>query len=60
MVSNLDDIEIVFNDNYRVACIDQLLQHIDQAVYIRDMQARRRLIENIHRASSGALGKLSR
>ena len=39
----------MFDDDDRVAGIDELLQHFEQLVNIGKMQAGRRLVENVDR-----------
>ena len=51
-----DEIQIVLDDNDRVARIHQLLQHLDQAMHVRNVQACGRLIQNIHRLAGAASG----
>ena len=58
VVRTLDEIQVVLNDNDRVARIHQLLQHLDQAMHVRDVQAGGRLIEDIHRLAGAAAGQL--
>ena len=55
VVGCLDQVEVVLDDNHRVAALDKQLQHVDQAVNVRDMQTRRRLVENINRPARAAL-----
>ena len=56
VIGTLDEIQIVLNDNDRVARIHQLLQHLDQAMHVRNVQACGRLIEDIHRLAGAASG----
>ena len=51
MVGGLDDVEVVFDDEHRVAGIDQALQHDEQLPHILEVQARRRLVEDVERLS---------
>ena len=39
VVRTLDEIQVVLDDNDCVARIHQLLQHLDQAMHVRDVQA---------------------
>ena len=48
MIGALDQIQIVLNDNDRVARIHQLLQHLDEEVDISHVEAGSRLVEDIH------------
>ena len=56
MVRTLDEIQVVLDDNDRVARIHQLLQHLDQAMHVRNVQACGRLIKDIHRLAGAAAG----
>ena len=58
IVSTLNDVEIVFDDDDRVTRIDKLVQDLDQAVDIRDVQAGGRLIEDIDSLPGVAAGQL--
>ena len=55
VVRDLDDIQIVLNDQHRVALIRELLQYVDQLVDISIVQTRRRLVENIDSLARRAL-----
>ena len=57
IVSTLNDVEIVFDDDDRVTRIDKLVQDLDQAVDIRDVQAGGRLIEDIDSLPGVAAGQ---
>ncbi len=50
-VRRLDDIEIVLDDHNRVALIAQTMQHAEQLFDIEEVQAGRRLVQNIKRAA---------
>ncbi len=58
MVGTLDQIQIVLDDDDRVAHVHQFLQHLDQAVHICNMQAGGGFVQNIHRFAGAAAGKL--
>ncbi len=58
MVGALDDVQVVLDDDDRVARIHQLLQHLDQAVHIRNVQAGGGLVEDIDRLAGAAAGQL--
>ena len=47
IVGAFDDVEIVLNDDDRIARINELIQHLDQPVDIGHMQAGGRLVEDI-------------
>ena len=48
----------MFDDDDGVACIHQLLQHLDEAVDISHVEAGSRLVENIHGLTRAAAGQL--
>ena len=54
-VGGFDNFEIVLDDSYRIACVDQFVQHFQQFGDIVKMQARSRFIQNIERAAGRAL-----
>ena len=58
VVGALDEVEVVFDDDDGVACIHQLLQHLDEAVDISHVEAGSRLVENIHGLTRAAAGQL--
>ena len=58
VVRNLDHIQIVLNDQHRIAPIHQLLQNLNQLVDIRRVQARGRLVQNIDGPAGGNSGQL--
>ena len=47
IVCPLDDVQIMLNDNNRVAGFDQLIQHLNQTVYVGNVQTGGRLVQNI-------------
>ncbi|MGC4070109.1 MAG: hypothetical protein QM784_36720 [Polyangiaceae bacterium] len=51
--------EVVLDDHDRVAGVDQLLQHFEQAMDVREVQARRRLVEQVQRAAGLTLAELA-
>ena len=53
-IGGLDDFEIVFDDQHRVAGLDQRMQHFQQLAHVLEMQARRRLVEDVERAAGRA------
>ena len=57
MVRGFDDIQIMLDYQHRIAHIHQLLQHFDQLVHIRRMQAGCRFVKNINRSACGYSGK---
>ena len=55
VIGDLDDVEIVLDDEHRVARVHQPLQDLDELVHVRHVQARRRLVEDVERAARRAL-----
>ena len=56
-VGRLDDLEIVLDDDDRVALVDQLVQHLEQLRHVVEVEAGGRLVEDVERAAGGALGE---
>jgi hypothetical protein len=48
-VGAFDDVEIVLDDDNRVALLDELAEHLEQPPDVLEMQACGRLIENVER-----------
>jgi hypothetical protein len=59
-IRDLDDFEVVLDDEHRVAGLDQCPQHFEEFSDIVEMQARRRLVEDVEGASGRAPRKLFR
>ena len=59
-VGGLDDVQVVLDDDDRVARISQAMQHVEQQLDVVEVQARRRLIQYVERAAGVALGDLKR
>ena len=57
-VGGLDDLEIVLDHDHGVALVDQLVQHLQQLRDVVEVQAGRRLVEDVERAAGGALRQL--
>src|SRR5690606_5024103 len=57
-VGVLDDVEVVLDDDDRVAFVDQSLQHEKQLADVLEVQAGRRLVENVDRPSGRSLLQL--
>ena len=51
MVGYLDHVEMVLDDNDRIALTDQFVEHVQQAPGVFEMQTSRRLIEDIECAT---------
>ena len=60
VVGRLDDVEVVLDDDDRVALVDELLQHVEQLARVLEVQAGRRLVEDVERAAGAALRQLLR
>ena len=56
-VGGLDDVEIVLDDDDRVALVDQLVQHLEQLGDVVEVEAGGRLVEDVERAAGGALAR---
>ena len=59
-VGGLYHVEVVLDDDDRVAVIAQSMEHAQQEVYVVKVQTGRRLVEDVERASGVALRKLER
>jgi hypothetical protein len=55
-VGRLDDVEVVLDDDDRVAGVDELLQHVEQPADVREVQAGRRLVEDVDRLAGRRRG----
>ena len=60
MIGHLDDVQVVLDDEHRVARVRQTIENIDQARDVRHVQTGRRLVEHIDRPAGAALRKLRR
>lgn len=60
MVGDLDDVEIVLDDDHRIAPIDKFGQYVEQLADILEMESRRGFVQNIKRAARIALGEFAR
>ena len=58
-VGGLDDIEVVLDDDDRVALVDQAGQHRDQLADVLEVQTGGRLVQDVDRAAGGALLQLA-
>src|SRR5439155_12582724 len=59
-VGRFHDVEIVLDDDDRIPLVHQPVQHFQQQPHVLEVQARRRLVEDIQRATRVALGELRR
>src|SRR5438128_1820606 len=48
-VGLLDHVEVVLDHEHRVARVDEALQHLEQLLDVCEVQARRRLVEDVER-----------
>jgi hypothetical protein len=55
-IGRLDDLEVVLDDDDRVAGRDQLLQQFEQLGDVVEVEAGGRLVQNVEGAAGGALG----
>ena len=53
-VGGLDHVEVVLDDDDGVALLDQAVEHLEQLLDVREVQAGRRLVEDVERAAGGA------
>ena len=60
IVRSLNHVEIVLDNDNRIAAVHEALQNDEQLVDIRRMQSRRRLVENVKCLTRAALGQLRR
>ena len=58
MVGDLDDVEGVFDDDDRIAAVDERVQHLQQQTDVLEMKPCRGLVQNVERASRVALRQL--
>src|SRR4051794_15285613 len=59
-VGRLDDVEVVLDDEDRVADVDQTLQHTEEATHVLEVEAGGGLVEDVDGATGGALAELGR
>ena len=59
-VGALDDVEVVLDDDDRVALVGQTLDDVEQLTDVLEVQARGRLVEHVDGASGGSLLQLAR
>ena len=60
VIGRLDDVQIVLDDHDRVPLIDQLVQDVEQLVRVVEVQAGRRLVEDVERPAGAAPRQLLR
>lgn len=59
-VGGFDDVQVVLNDDYGVAPIPQLVQHLEQLLDVVEVQARGRLVQDVEGLAGVAFGELPR
>ena len=59
-VGRLDHVQVVFDDQHRVAGVDKVVQDLEQQLDIGKMQARRRLVQQVQRPAGAAFDQLAR
>ena len=59
-VRGLDHVEVVLDHEHGVAPVDQAMQHVQQHAHIFEVQAGRRLVENVQRAARVAFREFRR
>ena len=57
-VGSLDDVEVVLDHDDRVAQIDEPVEHVEQLGEVVEVQAGRRLVEQVERAAGVGPGEL--
>ena len=57
-VGGLDDVEVVLDHDDGVAAVDQPVQHVEQPLDVGEVQAGRRLVEDVERPPGRGLGQL--
>ncbi len=50
----------MLDDDHRVALVDEPVQHVEQLAHVLEVEAGRRLVEDVERASRGPLAELAR
>src|ERR1044072_5320665 len=60
VVGRLDNVEVVLDDDDGVAQRDEALQHVEQLVYVCEVEPRRRLVEDVDGAPRRTFRQLAR
>src|SRR5262249_57339632 len=55
VIGRLDYVEVVLDDDNRVALVDETGEHVEQLPRVLEVQAGRRLVEDIERPAGAAL-----
>lgn len=58
VVGDLNHVEVVFDDDDRIAAVDEFVQHVEQQADVLEMEPRRRFVEDVERTPRIALGQL--
>ena len=58
VIAGLDDVEIVFDHNHRVALVDQPAEHGQEPANVLEVKARRWFIEDVHRVTGRTFSEL--
>ena len=56
-VGGLDDVEVVLDDEHRVAAVHEAMEHFEEHAHVLEVQARRGFVEDVQRAARVALGE---
>ena len=56
--ARLDDVEVVLDDEHRVAGVHQALQNLEQLLHVGEVQTGGGLVEDVERVARGDLGQL--
>jgi len=59
-IGGLHDVEVVLDDDDRVAFVHQPVQHFQQQSYVLEVQSGRRLVQDVQGSARVAFGELSR
>ena len=59
MVRNLDHVQIVFDDQHRIASVDKLVEHVQQVTDIFKMEPGGRFVKDIKSLAGVLLSELS-
>ena len=54
VVGDLDHVEVVFDDDDRIAAVDEFVEHVEQQADVLEMEPRRRFVEDVERTGEVA------
>jgi hypothetical protein len=57
-VGGLDDVEVMLDNQHRVAVVDEPVEHLEQHAHVLEMEPCGWLVEDVQRALGIALGQL--